>query len=189
MVEQDKKHERWLSAEKMLNAIIVLAILIFTLVMLALQLIINELPCPLCLLQRFSFLAIAFGFLLNLRFGLRASHYGVILFSSLFNAFVALRQIAISFYQTGEFQSSLFGLRLSIWSFGISILLIIFTCSILSLERKDEKILSSRSYWKSITASLFAMLMFLIFIYAVTAFVQCGFSPCTEHPLPHKLVS
>src|SRR5579862_2934195 len=62
---------------------------------LLLQFVFNELPCPLCLLQRIGFVGIAYGLLLNLRFGFKPSHYAVVILSGLFTAFVALRQIAL----------------------------------------------------------------------------------------------
>lgn len=61
----------------------------------ALQLLWNDLPCPLCLLQRLGLLGIALGFLLNIRYHVRPSHYAISLLSALFTAFVALRQIAL----------------------------------------------------------------------------------------------
>ena len=55
----------------------------------------EEVPCPLCLLQRLGFFAIAAGGLLNLRFGVRPAHYGVTLLGALTVGAVSLRQIAL----------------------------------------------------------------------------------------------
>jgi disulfide bond formation protein DsbB len=41
----------------------------------AAQLLLHELPCPLCLLQRLQFTVLAIGPILNIRFGLRPSHF------------------------------------------------------------------------------------------------------------------
>ena len=39
----------------------------------------HDLPCPLCTLQRAAFIAAGFGLALNLIFGPRPSHYGVMI--------------------------------------------------------------------------------------------------------------
>ena len=48
------------------------------------QLVLGELPCPLCLLQRVGFVAVGFGLALNLIYGPRPSHYGIMLIGALF---------------------------------------------------------------------------------------------------------
>src|SRR3990167_6896576 len=81
--------------ERLANFFEVVGVMLVIVLAFLMQFVCNELPCPLCLLQRFGFMAIAFGFLLNFRFGFRPSHYSIILLSSLFTAFVALRQVAL----------------------------------------------------------------------------------------------
>ena len=50
------------------------------------QFIAEELPCPLCLLQRVGFVAVLFGLLCNIIYGPRSLHYGFMLFGcSFFN--------------------------------------------------------------------------------------------------------
>ena len=41
------------------------------------QFVLNDLPRPLCILQRAGFVVTGFGLALNLRFGPRTSHYAV----------------------------------------------------------------------------------------------------------------
>jgi disulfide bond formation protein DsbB len=41
------------------------------------QLLLHELPCPLCLLQQLQFTVLAVGPILNIRFGLRPGHYAL----------------------------------------------------------------------------------------------------------------
>ena len=54
----------------------------------AAQFVLNELPCPLCLLQRIMFTALAIGPILNIRFGPRPSHYALSLLAALIGAMV-----------------------------------------------------------------------------------------------------
>src|ERR1700738_471503 len=61
----------------------------------AAQLLLNELPCPLCLLQRIQFAMLAAGPILNVRFGPRPSHYALSLLVAAAGAAVAMRQILL----------------------------------------------------------------------------------------------
>src|SRR5215467_12640908 len=78
-----------------LNALGLYAIALVLLVAFAAQLVLHELPCPLCLLQRIQFAMLAVGPILNLRFGPRTSHYAVSLFTALAGAAFAARQILL----------------------------------------------------------------------------------------------
>lgn len=176
--------------ERLVNALAVLSLLLLSVVVFAYQVILHQLPCPLCLLQRLGFLAIAFGFLLNLRFGLQPSHYSLILLSALFNSFVALRQITLDTNAEGGYHSAtLFGFQLQTWSFIISLIIVVGTAIILGFARKYEKIYPQHSYWKTITSSLFGMLALIIFANMVSAFLLCGLKPCPLKPIGYKLLS
>ena len=55
----------------------------------AAQLLLHELPCPLCLLQRILFALLAIGPILNIRFGPRPSHYALSLLAAVAGAVVS----------------------------------------------------------------------------------------------------
>ncbi len=94
--------------ENICNLLEVYFIILMLVMAFAIQFILHEIPCPLCLLQRLGFLAIAFGFLMNLRFGLRPSHYAIVIISALYTSFVALRQIALHVVPgTGSYGSAI----------------------------------------------------------------------------------
>ena len=57
-----------------LNALGLYAVALVLVIAFASQLLLNELPCPLCLLQRIQFAMLAVGPIPNLRFGPRPSH-------------------------------------------------------------------------------------------------------------------
>src|SRR3989442_9550107 len=61
----------------------------------AAQLLLNELPCPLCLLQRIQFAMLAVGPILNIRFGPRPSPYALSLLTAAAGAAFAMRQILL----------------------------------------------------------------------------------------------
>src|SRR2546423_12943189 len=78
-----------------LNALGLYAIALILLVAFGAQLILHELPCPLCLLQRIQFAMLALGPVLNVRFGPRPSHYAVSLLIAIAGAGFAMRQILL----------------------------------------------------------------------------------------------
>src|SRR5258706_8645531 len=78
-----------------LNALGLYAITLVLLVAFAAQLVLHELPCPLCLLQRIQFATLAVGPILNLRFGVRPSHYAVSLLTAVARPAFAARQLLL----------------------------------------------------------------------------------------------
>src|SRR5258708_14089397 len=65
-----------------LNALSLYAVALVMAAAFAAQLLLHELPCPLCLLQRIQFAALAIGPILNIRWGPRPSHYALSLFAA-----------------------------------------------------------------------------------------------------------
>lgn len=119
------------------NALELAGILFILLLALMYEFVFNEPPCPLCLLQRVGFFGIALGFLMNLRYGLRPSHYAMVILSALFTSFVALRQIALHVVPgTGSYGSAVLGYHLYTWSFIISMAVITVTAIVMSQDRQ-----------------------------------------------------
>src|SRR5258708_19724747 len=76
-----------------INALGLYAVALVLVIAFGAQLLLNELPCPLCLLQRVQFAMLAVGPILNLRFGPRPSHYAVSPFTATPGAAFATRHI------------------------------------------------------------------------------------------------
>src|SRR5712692_8803092 len=84
----------------------------------AAQLLLQELPCPLCLLQRVEFAMLAIGPMLNVRFGPRPSHYAVSLLAAIAGAVVAMRQILLHIMPGDPgYGSALLGYHYYTWAF------------------------------------------------------------------------
>lgn len=157
----------------------------------ALQIIFNELPCPLCLLQRVGLLGVAFGLLLNLRFGMRPSHYAIALLSALFTGFVALRQIALHVIPgTPGYGDTVFGLHLYTWSFIISIAIVITTTIILGFDKQyHEKVAATKTRYPFLTKTLFLILAGILMANIIGVFLECGFKECPDNPTQYLLLS
>ncbi len=59
------------------------------------QLAFDELPCPLCLLQRVALAALAVGPILTIRHGPRPVNYGLVIIAALMGAAISARQILL----------------------------------------------------------------------------------------------
>jgi hypothetical protein len=66
-----------------LNALGLYALALILAAAFAAQLLLHELPCPLCLLQRLQFTLLAIGPILNVRWGPRPSHYALSLLAAI----------------------------------------------------------------------------------------------------------
>jgi len=165
----------------------IIGVLLMTLLF---QFVMHELPCPLCLLQRVGCLGIAYGFLLNFRFGFRPSHYSVVLMSGLFTSFVALRQIALHVIPgTGAYGSALLGFHLYTWSFITAMAIVIVTTVLLGLERQYHHLEDLRSlYSRSLTNTLFVLITTIIVINMVAVIFECGFHLCPDNPVSYQLL-
>ena len=78
-----------------LNALGLYAIALVLVVAFAAQLVLGELPCPLCLLQRIQFAMLAVGPIMNVRFGPRPNHYALSLLTAIAGAGIAMRQVLL----------------------------------------------------------------------------------------------
>jgi disulfide bond formation protein DsbB len=156
--------------------------LLMTLALL-IQFYLNELPCPLCLLQRFGFMGMMVTLCLNFRFGYKASHVNLSLLFAIFTSFVALRQIALhAIPGSGSYGSAIFGLHLYTWSFIISMAFVIFNSLILSLMAlKGERPTASKTL-KIIQKVSFLLVGAIITINIISTFLECGFSQCPDNP-------
>ena len=78
-----------------LNAVSLYAVALVLAAAFAAQLMLDELPCPLCLLQRLQFAVLAIGPILNVRFGPRPSHYALSLLAAVAGAAFSTRQVLL----------------------------------------------------------------------------------------------
>jgi len=98
------------------------------------QIVLAELPCPLCLLQRLAFVAIGFGICLNIAGGLRPSHFGVILLGALFGVLTSSRQVLLHIVPgTGHYGAPFLGLHFYSWALILFLAVILLVALVLFL--------------------------------------------------------
>lgn len=164
--------------EKVLNAIWALIICGVLYAALSIQYLDGEVPCPLCFLQRLGMLSIACCATLNLRFGMKMTHYGLALLSSVFGASVSLRQITLHVCpQFSTYGIPVLGYSLYTWAF------LVFCCSIIGTallmffydpQKSSEE--PEKLSWLSILAILAVLAASAANIAA--SYQVCGLGPC-----------
>lgn len=81
------------------------------------QVVLDEQPCALCLLQRTAFSSMVIGLLLNLRYGEQTSHWAIVIISACAGIAVSIRQICLHITSPIGFGSAFFGLHMYTWTF------------------------------------------------------------------------
>jgi disulfide bond formation protein DsbB len=184
-----------MSAEvsRTLNAIGLLVICGILLVGFYFQLAWHELPCPLCLLQRVGFVAVGFGLALNLIYGPRPSHYGIMLVGALYGGSVAVRQILLHIVPgTGAYGSPILGLHYYTWSAIFFFLIIAGTALMLLFNRQFDR----GEVWPAqadFGGSGFAKFAFLVLVLttalnAGATLLECGPFVCPDSPDDYQVL-
>ncbi|MGK0737010.1 disulfide bond formation protein B [Yokenella regensburgei] len=153
------------------------------------QLVWHELPCPLCLLQRIGFIIAGFGFLFNLCFCLRLTHYGMVIIGSVLTGIIASRQMFLHIMpgDTG-YGSAFLGLHFYTWSLIMSVLVITAVAVILAIS--DLNVMFRQLNINSVLFRIIG-LVFITLIAAnfVSTILECGGGQCSDNPVIYNLLS
>ena len=154
----------------------------------AAQLMLGELPCPLCLLQRIEFALLAIGPMLNIRYGPRPSHYGLSLLAAAVGAVVAGRQILLHIMPGDPgFGSALLGVHYYTWAFvafGAAIALI---GVVLLFDRQfspDATTPPTNAFAKTAVWLVIPLTALNI----ASTVLECGFAACPDSPVSYELL-
>ncbi|MCZ6527912.1 MAG: disulfide bond formation protein B [Candidatus Dadabacteria bacterium] len=156
------------------------------------QFVEGEFPCPLCLLQRLAMLGVAFGAMLNLRYGIHTRHYGVSLLSAVFGASISIRQILLHIDPSDSgYGSPVLGMHLYTWAFIVFAVVILLIGIMMFFETQFEKNADNKS--TSILSRFIKTVFFLVVLIAavnvVTTFLECGLGQCPDNPTSYKELS
>lgn len=170
-----------------LNAVSLYALSAVLIAAFAMQFARGELPCPLCLLQRAFFCALAVGPILNLRFGPRPSHYALSMLAALAGAAVSVRQILLHILPGDPgYGSATFGYHYYTWAFILFVLALVLLALMLLLDRQFEP---QEARPRLSPAARIAVLL-VIGLTAANIFSTlaiCGFSTCPDNPVRYEL--
>jgi disulfide bond formation protein DsbB len=154
----------------------------------AMQFVLQELPCPLCQLQRIAIALCGVGFILNLRLGPQPAHYGLVLIAALFGLAVSGRQVLLHVVPgSGSYGSAVLGMHLYSWSVllflgvtaGVAMLLVLSGSGRFDHIRSDAQAAAQFTGFARLMSTL---LILMTLANAVSAFAQCGPIECPDDP-------
>ena len=174
-----------------LNALSLYAVALVLAAAYAAQFILRELPCPLCLLQRILFAALAVGPILNIRFGLRPSHYAMSLLAAMAGAVVSTRQVLLHIMPgDAGYGTALLGYHYYTWAFIGFAVAIIATAVMLLFDRQFEDDGGSA---QPVAVGAFArtavwLVIGLTAANVISTLLECGFAACPGDPVAYELL-
>ncbi|GJE16316.1 disulfide bond formation protein B [Methylobacterium marchantiae] len=174
------------------------------------QIVLGELPCPLCVLQRAAFTAAGLGLVLNICDRPRPSHYAIVTLSAVVGSVISARQTALHIAPgTGTYGEALFGLHFYVWAL-ISFVAIIVGVAIMSLW--DGQFATEPATRRGEAASVLgqpigpepaglpgaragALGLSVVFLFlavalanAASTFAECGLSLCPDNPVSYEMI-
>lgn len=172
-----------------LNALGLAAVSMVLVAAFADQILFGDLPCPLCILQRAGFLGVAVGLALNVKFGPRPSHYGVMLISALAGAAVSLRQTLLHIVPgEGAYGDAFFGLHFYAWAFALFMACVAGTAILLLFDRQFAEGARSPARAGALGGAMVALALLLAFANGASTVLECGAGLCPDNPTSYQLL-
>jgi disulfide bond formation protein DsbB len=173
-----------------LNALGLYAIALVLAAAFAAQLILNELPCPLCLLQRIQFALLAIGPILNVRFGPRPSHYAVSLLTAAAGAAFAMRQVLLHIMPGDSgYGSALLGYHYYTWAFiGFAVAIVLIAAMLLFDGQFKEDGTVPPPQASTFVQGAVWLVIALTALNVVSTLLECGVGACPDNPTEYELL-
>ena len=171
-----------------LNALGLYAVAFVLAAAFAAQILLEELPCPLCLLQRILFAMLAVGPIMNLRYGPHPSHYALSLLGAAAGVVVSSRQVLLHIMPGDPgYGSALLGLHYYSWAmigFGAAIVLIGL---MLLFDRQYDKDPAPPPADAPAQVAVW-LVIGLTVLNVVSTLLECGFAACADNPVIYELL-
>jgi disulfide bond formation protein DsbB len=173
-----------------LNALSLYAVAVVLAAAFAAQLLLHELPCPLCLLQRIQFAVLAIGPIMNVRWGPRPSHYAMSLLAAAVGAAFSTRQILLHIVPgDAGYGTALLGYHYYSWALIGFAAAIVLLAVVLLFDRQFEADGATRPVASGAFADMAVWLVIgLTALNVVSTLLECGFGACAENPVVYQLL-
>jgi disulfide bond formation protein DsbB len=173
-----------------LNVLSLYAVALVLTAAFAAQLLLHELPCPLCLLQRIQFAVLAIGPIMNVRFGPRPSHYALSLFAAAAGFAFSTRQVLLHIIPgDAGYGTALLGYHyytVALIGFAAAIILI---SVMLLFDRQFEPQAAPKFDAPDLFAIIAVWLVVaLTALNVVSTLLECGFGTCADNPVVYELL-
>lgn len=171
-----------------LNALGLYAVAFVLAAAFAAQILLEELPCPLCLLQRILFAMLAVGPIMNLRYGPHPSHYALSLLGAAAGVVVSSWQVLLHIMPGDSgYGSALLGLHYYSWAMIGFAAAIVLIALMLLFDRQFDKdpapppagALAQVAVW---------LVIGLTVLNVVSTLLECGFAACADNPVIYELL-
>lgn len=145
------------------------------------QLYFDEVPCPLCLMQRIGFVIIGFAVVFNIRCGAHAAHYGWGIIGGLIGMMVSLRQILLHILPGDKgYGATFLELHFYTWAFIGFIGLLLAQAILLVVPNRDVR---SHSLFANSLIIIFAL---LVLANLISTLLECGIGSCPSDPTKYE---
>ena len=173
-----------------LNALALYGVALALAVAYAAQLLLHELPCPLCLLQRILFALLAVGPILNVRFGPRPSHYALSLLTAVAGAVVSTRQILLHILPgDAGYGSALLGYHYYSWALIGFVAAIVLLAAILLFDRQFDDAAPEGGPAGGFALTAVWLVIGLTALNVISTLLECGFGACADNPTVYELLN
>jgi disulfide bond formation protein DsbB len=187
---------------RILNTLGLLAVSLILIVGFYDQIVVGDMPCPLCILERVGFLGAAFGLALNVKFGPRASHYAVVILSAFFGSLISVRHTLLHIVPgTGTYGNAIMGLHFYTWALIAYEAIILGTAIMLLFDRQfansgaaGQRQSQSQGVARKSSAATFGVVMIAIAALlalsnGVSTVLECAGGLCPDNPVSYMLLS
>lgn len=187
---------------RLLNAVGLMAVSLVLVIAFFDQIVYGDMPCPLCILERVGFLGAAFALALNLKFGMRPSHYAVMILSAFFGAVISARHTLLHIVPgTGTYGDAIMGLHFYTWAFVVYAVIILGGAVLMLFDSQFSArdaagvvhALPDRDFSISWQAKfglvIIAMAAFLALANGVSTVLECSTGLCPDNPVSYMLLS
>ncbi len=172
-----------------LNALSLYAVALVLAAAFTAQLLLHELPCPLCLLQRIQFAVLAIGPILNVRWGPRPSHYALSLLAAAVGAAFSTRQILLHIMPgDAGYGTALFGFHYYTLAFVGFAAAIVLLAAMLLFDRQFEEDGATQPIVRAFARTAVWLVIALTALNVISTLVECGLSACAENPVVYELL-
>ena len=172
-----------------LNALALYGLALLLAAAFAAQLLLHELPCPLCLLQRILFALLAIGPILNVRFGPRPSHYALSLLTAVLGASVSTRQVLLHILPgDAGYGSALLGYHYYTWALIGFIAAIVLLAAMLLFDRQFDHRTASGAAARKFAQGAVWLVVGLTALNVLSTLLECGFAACADNPTVYELL-
>ncbi len=149
----------------------------------------DELPCPLCLLQRVAITALAVGPVLTLRHGPKPGNYGLVIIAALLGAAISARQILLHILPgDAGFGSAFLGLHFYSWAFLFFVSAMLAAGVMLTFNKQFAPEAKAPTIG-TIEGLAIWLIIGLTALNAASALLECGFSGCPGNPVRYELLN